>query len=58
MSQYHYPRPLLGLEEIRLLRLIPCGNHSTAKIQCELFDYNLQDPSERTHLYDALSYSR
>lgn len=56
MSPYRYSRLSLGPDSIRLLRLKPYKNQSTAKIQCELFDYNLQDPSERTHLYEALSY--
>ncbi|PMD20744.1 HET-domain-containing protein [Hyaloscypha hepaticicola] len=56
MFPYHHSRLSLGPDSIRLLRLKPCKTQSTAKIHCELFDYNLQDPSQRTHLYDALSY--
>ena len=56
MPEYNYSCLSLG-PVIRLLRLMPYKNQSSAKIQCELFDYNLQDPSERTHLYDALSYT-
>ncbi|KAG4432968.1 hypothetical protein IFR05_011536 [Cadophora sp. M221] len=56
MSAYHHSRLSLGPDSIRMLRLKPCKDQSTAKIHCELFDYNLQDPSQRTHLYDALSY--
>jgi len=56
MPAYHHSCLSLGPDTIRLLRLKPCKDQSTAKIHCELFDYNLQDPSQRTHLYDALSY--
>ncbi len=56
MSAYHHSRLSLGPDSIRLLRLKPCKDQSIVRIHCELFDYNLQDPSQRTHLYDALSY--
>jgi hypothetical protein len=53
MSSYRY-FPLSD-DNIRLLCLLP--NASEAEpLQCKLLDYNLQDPSGRTHLYDALSY--
>jgi len=55
MSSYQYLPLPPGGGYTRLLRLLP--NASEAKpLQCELFDYNLQDPSGRTHLYNALSY--
>ncbi|RYP73052.1 hypothetical protein DL770_007853 [Monosporascus sp. CRB-9-2] len=40
---------------IRLLSLLP-HEDTNAPIQCRLFDYLLQDTSEGTHLYEALSY--
>ena len=54
MSQYHYSPLLSGHDSIRLLRLMP-HRDKTARIQCELFEYSLQNSCE-THLYDALSY--
>ncbi|KAF2704690.1 HET-domain-containing protein, partial [Pleomassaria siparia CBS 279.74] len=54
MSQYCYSPLLPGHGNIRLLRLLPHEDES-ADIQCELYDYSLQD-SCRTHLYEALSY--
>lgn len=38
---------------------MPHVNESTerTKLQCELFDYSLQDLGKRTHLYEALSYT-
>jgi hypothetical protein len=54
MSQYSY-RPLqAGQNRIRLLRLLP-NEDNEAEIQCELFEYSLDD-SRRNHLYEALSY--
>ncbi|PMD15021.1 hypothetical protein NA56DRAFT_550642, partial [Hyaloscypha hepaticicola] len=40
---------------IRLLRLMP-HKDETAPIQCELFEYSLQESSKGTHLFEALSY--
>ena len=40
---------------IRLLRLLP-HESGNAPIQCQLFNYTLQDSGRRTHPYDALSY--
>ncbi|RYP26488.1 hypothetical protein DL767_007992 [Monosporascus sp. MG133] len=40
---------------IRLLSLLP-HEDTNAPIQCRLFDYPLQDSSEGTHPYEALSY--
>ena len=59
MPQYHYSSPSLGPGSIRLLRLMPHENESTqrTKIQCELFDYTLEDPGKGAHLYEALSYT-
>jgi len=54
MSPYYYS-PLSARDSIRLLRLIPNKNER-ADIQCELFDYPLQESGKRTHLYEALSY--
>lgn len=56
MPAYHHSRLSVGPDSIRLLRLKPCKDQGTAKIHCEIFDYNLQDSSQRLHLYDALSY--
>lgn len=55
MSQYHYSPLLSGLGSIRLLRLLP-HEDETADIQCELFEYSLQNSCQGTHLYEALSY--
>jgi hypothetical protein len=59
MSQYHYSSLSLEPDNIRLLRLMPHENESTERteIQCELFEYPLQDPGKGTHLYEALSYA-
>jgi hypothetical protein len=45
----------LSPDSIRLLRLLPHENKN-APIQCQLFDYSLQESGKRMHLYDALSY--
>ncbi len=55
MSQYPYSPLSTGCESIRLLRLMP-HKDETAPIQCELFEYSLQESSKGTHLYEALSY--
>jgi hypothetical protein len=52
---YRYSSLMLGNDSIRLLRLTP-NRDETADIQCELFEYSLQNSCEETHLYDALSY--
>lgn len=59
MSQYYYSSLLPGADNIRLLRLLPRANESTEStgLQCELFEYSLQDQGKRTHLYEALSYT-
>jgi len=59
MSQYCYSPLSPGANNIRLLRLIPHANESTerTKLQCEIFEYSLQDVGKRTHLYEALSYT-
>jgi Heterokaryon incompatibility protein (HET) len=59
MSQYCYSPLSLGANNIRLLRLMPHANESIerTKLQCELFEYSLQDLGKRTHLYEALSYT-
>jgi Heterokaryon incompatibility protein (HET) len=59
MSQYYYSSLSLGPDSIRVLRLMPHGNESIERteIQCELFEYTLQDPGKETHLYEALSYT-
>ena len=51
---YSYSALPLGFD-IRLLRLMP-HKDGTAPIQCQLFDYSLQESDQRTHPYDALSY--
>jgi hypothetical protein len=54
--QNTYPySPLLAPGNIRLLRLMPHKDKS-ARIQCQLFNYPLQESSDETHLYEALSY--
>jgi hypothetical protein len=55
MSQHRYSSLSLGPDSIRLLRLMP-HEDETAPIQCQLFDYSLQESDKRTHLYEALSY--
>lgn len=59
MSQYCYSPLSPGSNNIRLLRLMPHANESTERteLQCELFEYSLQDLGKRTHLYEALSYT-
>ena len=53
-NKYYYsPLPRLGT--IRLLCLLP-HKDQIAPIECQLFDYRLQEPDRETHLYDALSY--
>ena len=54
MCQYNYSSLLQKPNAIRLLRLLPSKDES-ADIQCELFDYSL-DESYGAHLYEALSY--
>jgi hypothetical protein len=59
MSQYFYSPLSPGANNIRLLRLMPHAEESTksTKLQCELFEYSLQDLGNRTHLFEALSYT-
>jgi hypothetical protein len=59
MSQYCYSPLSPGANNIRLLRLMPHANESTERteLQCEIFEYSLQDVAKRTHLYEALSYT-
>jgi hypothetical protein len=51
---YHYSPLSLG-SHTRLLCLLPHEDQN-APIQCQLFDYSLQEWDKRTHPYDALSY--
>jgi hypothetical protein len=53
---YHYSPLSPGNDSIRLLRLMP-HEEETADIQCELFEYSLQNNCQGTHLYEALSYA-
>lgn len=54
MEPYCYrPIPTTN-RSIRLLRLLPAEDEN-ADIQCDLFDYTLQNARD-THLYEALSY--
>ncbi len=53
-SQYRYS-PLSERGNIRLLRLMP-HKDKKARIQCQLFEYPLQELGEGIHLYEALSY--
>lgn len=55
MSHVPYSLPLRGPDSIRLLRLIP-DKDEVAPIQCQLFNYSLQETGKGTHLYEALSY--
>jgi hypothetical protein len=55
MSQYRYSPLSSGHDSIRLLRLLP-HEDETADIQCELFEYSLQNSCKGIHLYEALSY--
>jgi hypothetical protein len=55
LEKKHRYSPLMEPGSIRLLSLIPHKDES-ARIQCRLFDYPLQESSEGTHLYEALSY--
>jgi Heterokaryon incompatibility protein (HET) len=59
MSQYCYTPLSQGGNNIRLLRLMPQAIASTERtsLQCELFEYSLQDVHRNTHLYEALSYT-
>jgi hypothetical protein len=59
MSQYCYSPLSPGADNIRLLRLMPSANGSTdgSDVQCDLFEYSLQDLGKRTHPYEALSYT-
>ncbi|RYP60841.1 hypothetical protein DL770_009919 [Monosporascus sp. CRB-9-2] len=47
--------PLSKQGSIRLLRLMP-HKDKKAPMQCQLFEYPLQEQGEGTHLYEALSY--
>jgi hypothetical protein len=51
---YRYS-PLVRPGSIRLLRLM-ANSDEDAHIECQLFDYPLQELGEGTHLYEALSY--
>lgn len=51
---YQYSQ-LLGSGHIRLLRLLPHGDRN-APLQCQLFDYPMQELEEGSHRYEALSY--
>jgi hypothetical protein len=53
-NEYHFSS-LPGPGSIRLLRLMP-HEDGKAPIQCQLFDYRLQESGKETHLYEALSY--
>ena len=53
-SEYRHS-PLQQQDSIRLLRLLPSIDKD-APIQCQLFEYSLQGPTEEIHLYEALSY--
>ena len=58
MSQYCYSPLAPDANSIRLLRLLPqADGGAESKIQCEIFEYPLQDSAKSSHLYDALSYT-
>jgi hypothetical protein len=52
---YRYSALSPRLDEIRLLRLLPHDNEE-APLQCQLFNYTVQNSGRRTHPYAALSY--
>jgi hypothetical protein len=52
---YRYSSLPPGKDSVRLLRLMP-HEDETADIQCELFEYSLQNSCKGIHLYEALSY--
>lgn len=54
-TPYRYSSLPPGGDSIRLLRLMP-DKDETAPIQCQLFNYSLQESSKGTHPYEALSY--
>jgi len=54
MSPYRYSPLLPGPDSIRLLRLIP-HEDETAPIQCQLFNYSLQESGKGAR-YETLSY--
>ena len=58
MFLYDYSSSPLEPDSIRLLRLMPYKSESIERteIQCELFNYSLQDQGKASHLYEALSY--
>jgi hypothetical protein len=53
MSEYRYSQ--LSPTSIRLLQLLPSGKDPKL-LQCELFEYPLQDFNKPSHPYEALSY--
>jgi hypothetical protein len=55
MPQYRYSPLSSGHGCIRLLRLMPHEDEA-ADIQCELFEYSLENSCKGVHLYEALSY--
>jgi hypothetical protein len=56
MSHYRYSPLSTGPDSIRLLRLMP-HKDETASVQCQLFNYSIQESGKKTHLYEALSYA-
>jgi Heterokaryon incompatibility protein (HET) len=54
-SPYRYSSLWPGSNSIRLLRLMPHEDEA-ASIQCQLFNYSLQETGKGPHLYEALSY--
>jgi hypothetical protein len=52
---YRYSSLPPGNDRIRLLRLMP-NKDEMADIQCELFEYFLQNSGKGPHLFEALSY--
>ncbi|KAL7917945.1 heterokaryon incompatibility domain-containing protein [Trichoderma austrokoningii] len=53
-NTYQYSQ-LLSSGNIRLLRLLP-DDDKTAPLQCQLFDYPMQELEDGPHMYEALSY--
>ncbi|KAK1240067.1 hypothetical protein MKX08_007509 [Trichoderma sp. CBMAI-0020] len=53
-NSYQYSQ-LPSSGNIRLLRLLPHGDRY-APLQCQLFDYPLQELEDGPHMYEALSY--
>ncbi|KAF2627492.1 hypothetical protein BU25DRAFT_431297 [Macroventuria anomochaeta] len=54
LAQYQYRSLMLGMNYVRLLRLLP-SEQKGAVMECQLFEYT-SESAEAVHLYEALSY--